>query len=111
MRAQISKSVRPFRIGSPLCTLFLLGFVVLLPSVRLSAQAPEVAPLVRQWIEAQQHMGDIKVGFKLTRTLPTLKEPIVNEGRFWRLADGRGCCSGTAVAGFATVPSSCWPCR
>lgn len=60
-----------------------------LAAARLPAQTSEVPPLVRQWIEAQQHMGDIKVGFKLTRTLPTLKDPIVNEGRFWRLADGR----------------------
>lgn len=64
-------------------------FFLLSVSVHLQAQTPEVPPLVREWVEAQQHMGDIKVGFKLTRTLPTLKDPIVSEGRFWRLADGR----------------------
>ena len=63
--------------------------LVLCAGVRAQTTTTEVPPLVRQWIDAQQHMGDIKVGFKLTRTLPTLKDPIVNEGRFWRLADGR----------------------
>lgn len=49
----------------------------------------EPAALMNDWIAAQQQMGDIKVGFKMIRTLPTMKEPITNEGRFWRLADGR----------------------
>jgi len=88
MRAQISKLVCPALAAPAPHALFFLGFLLLL-AARLPAQTPEVPPMVRQWIEAQQHMGDIKVGFKLTRTLPTLKDPIVNEGRFWRLADGR----------------------
>lgn len=46
-------------------------------------------PIINDWVAAQQHMGDIKVKFKLTRTLPTMKEPIVNDGQFWRLTDGR----------------------
>ena len=64
-------------------------FFFLFLCVSAQAQTGELPPLVQQWIDAQQHMGDIKVGFKLTRTLPTLKEPIINEGRFWRLSDGR----------------------
>ncbi len=52
-------------------------------------RAVEVPPIITEWIAAQQHMGDIKVPFKLTRTLPTMKDPIVASGQFWRLADGR----------------------
>ncbi len=67
----------------------LLLALILLGAMARAQTNPDAPPLVQQWIDAQQHMGDIKVDFKLTRTLPTLKEPIVNEGRFWRLADGR----------------------
>ncbi len=51
--------------------------------------AVEPSAVMNDWIAAQQQMGDIKVGFKMIRTLVTMKEPITNEGRFWRLADGR----------------------
>jgi len=64
----------------------LLAFTLL---VSTCLHAVEPAALMNDWIAAQQQMGDIKVGFKMIRTLPTMKEPITNEGRFWRLADGR----------------------
>lgn len=59
----------------------------LLASSCLHAVEPSV--VMNDWIAAQQQMGDIKVDFKMIRTLATMKEPITNEGRFWRLADGR----------------------
>lgn len=65
--------------------------VLLLTTYSLEA-APEpvtIPPIVQQWVEAQQHIGDISVDFRLTRTLPTLKEPIISDGHFWKLADGQ----------------------
>ena len=59
----------------------------LLASSCIHAVEPSV--VMNDWIAAQQQMGDIKVDFKMIRTLATMKEPITNEGRFWRLADGR----------------------
>lgn len=64
----------------------LIAFVLALSSC-LHGMEPSV--LMNDWIAAQQHMGDIKVAFKMIRTLPTMKEPVSNEGQFWRLADGR----------------------
>ena len=64
----------------------LLAFSLL---VSTSLHALEATAVMNDWIVAQQHMGDIKVGFKIIRTLPTMKEPVTNDGRFWRLADGR----------------------
>jgi len=64
----------------------LLAFTLL---VSTCLHAVEPAAVMNDWIAAQQQMDDIKVGFKMIRTLPTMKEPITNEGRFWRLADGR----------------------
>ena len=60
-----------------------------LASALAAAPEPATPPIVQQWVEAQKHMGDIVVDFKLTRTLPTLKEPITANGRFWKLADGQ----------------------
>ncbi len=67
------------------------SILVFLASAALCQAAPEAAtpPIVQQWVDAQKHMGDIEVDFKLTRTLPTMKEPVVATGHFWKLADGR----------------------
>lgn len=54
-----------------------------------AAPEPVVPAIVQQWVEAQQHMGDIAVDFRLTRNLPTLKEPIASDGKFWKQADGQ----------------------
>ena len=43
----------------------------------------------RTWLAAQKLAGDVRVEFDLTKTLPTLKEPIKSPGRFWNYADGR----------------------
>ena len=59
------------------------------PSVPTSAEPVIIPNIVLQWVEAQQHMGDIAVDFRLTRSLPTLKEPITADGRFWKQADGQ----------------------
>lgn len=64
----------------------LLAITLLTSTCLHAADAP---PIIVEWIAAQQHMGDIKVKFKLTRTLVTMKDPIINDGQFWRLADGR----------------------
>ena len=64
----------------------LIAFTLITSSLLHADEAPAI---VSDWIAAQQHMGDIEVGFKMIRTLPTMKEPISTEGRFWRLADGR----------------------
>ncbi len=66
-----------------------LLFLLVSPLPAAPETAPAVPPIVQQWVEAQQHMGDISVDFRLTRTLPTLKEPITSNGHFWKLADGQ----------------------
>jgi outer membrane lipoprotein-sorting protein len=63
-----------------------IAFTLLASTLLRAVEAPAV---INDWIAAQQHMGDIKVGFKMIRTLPTMKDPISNDGQFWRLADGR----------------------
>ena len=59
------------------------------PAVPATAEPVVIPLIVREWVEAQQHMGDIAVDFRLTRSLPTLKEPITADGRFWKQADGQ----------------------
>jgi outer membrane lipoprotein-sorting protein len=47
---------------------------------------PEV---FRDWIAAQQRVSDLRVEFRMTKTLPTLKESVRSVGRFWSYVDGR----------------------
>ncbi|MDB6138172.1 MAG: LolA family protein [Verrucomicrobiaceae bacterium] len=65
------------------------SFLCLATFISAAAEFPTIPPIVQQWVEAQQHMGDIAVDFRLTRSLPTLKEPITADGRFWKQADGQ----------------------
>ena len=55
----------------------------------LTAAADEVPGFFRTWLAAQKQAGDVRVEFDLTKTLPTLKEPVKSSGRFWNYADGR----------------------
>ncbi len=48
-----------------------------------------VPPVFGSWLAAQKHAADVRVDFRLTKTLPTLKEPLKASGRFWNYADGR----------------------
>ena len=43
----------------------------------------------RAWLAAQKNVPDMRVAFSLTKTLPTLKQPVKSVGRFWSYADGR----------------------
>ena len=72
----------------PMRTLSATLFLVLASVVSATPEPPKIPAIVQQWVDAQQHMGDIAVDFRLTRTLPTLKEPITADGRFWKQADG-----------------------
>ncbi|MDB6072746.1 MAG: Outer rane lipoproteinsorting protein [Verrucomicrobiaceae bacterium] len=68
----------------------LLAALFLRTSLHAAAEPAATVPsIVQQWVEAQQHVGDISVDFRLTKTLPTLKEPITSDGHFWKLADGQ----------------------
>ena len=45
------------------------------------------APLPRimlEWSEAQKSLPDMVVGFRQTRTIPALKQPVTSRGSFWR---------------------------
>jgi outer membrane lipoprotein-sorting protein len=64
----------------------LLLLTLLANAVSLSAQAPE--ELVR-WVAAQKTVSDIQSTFRLTRSMPTLKEPVVTQGKMQRLRDDR----------------------
>jgi outer membrane lipoprotein-sorting protein len=55
-------------------------------AAHVSAQTPE---LLTQWVSAQKKFADMHVPFKMTRTVPTLKEPASSEGNLYRLKDGR----------------------
>lgn len=46
-------------------------------------------PFLVTWLEAQKLVGDVRLDFTLSKTLPTLKEPVKSPGRFWNYADGR----------------------
>ena len=82
---------KPAFLCDHLITMRLLPTAIFLFLASALPAAPEVAapPIVQQWAEAQKHMGDIVVDFKMTRTLPTLTAPITANGRFWKLADGQ----------------------
>lgn len=43
----------------------------------------------RDWLAAQKHAPDLRVEFSITKSLPTLKQPVKSTGRFWNYADGR----------------------
>lgn len=75
-----------FVIRAPLLFV-LLALSCLLPAA--AAETSAIPPLFLKWIEAQKHLGSIKVPFQQTRTTPALKEPVKARGRFWRMADGR----------------------
>ncbi|MCX6875713.1 MAG: outer membrane lipoprotein carrier protein LolA [Verrucomicrobia bacterium] len=56
----------------------------------LAESAGDGLPAVfRTWLAARQTAPDLRVEFSLTKTLPTLKEPVKATGRFWKFADGR----------------------
>jgi outer membrane lipoprotein-sorting protein len=50
------------------------------------AQTPE---LLTQWVAAQKDLKDMHVPFRMTRAIPTLKEPASSQGNLYRLKDGR----------------------
>lgn len=50
------------------------------------AQTPE---LLTQWVAAQKDLKDMHVPFRMTRAIPTLKEPASSQGHLYRLKDGR----------------------
>jgi outer membrane lipoprotein carrier protein len=52
----------------------------------LQAQAPVE---LTSWVAAQKTVGDISSTFRLTRSLPTLKEPVISPGKMQRLRDDR----------------------
>jgi outer membrane lipoprotein-sorting protein len=53
------------------------------------AAAAGLPGFFRSWLAAQKDAPDMRVEFRLTKTLPTLKEPVKSVGRFWNYADGR----------------------
>ena len=61
----------------------------LIASAAHGANAPSLPAAFVKWAESQSEARDIRVPFRLTRTLATLKEPIIESGIFWRFADGR----------------------
>lgn len=66
-------------------------WLLLLAVLAAPAQQPAPKPLppvLLQWAEAQQSLGDVEVPFTQTRTTPALKQPVVTPGRFWHFSDG-----------------------
>lgn len=52
-------------------------------------RADEPLPqILKEWGEMQKKVGDIRVAFQQTRTVPALKAPVVSQGQFWRFSDG-----------------------
>lgn len=43
----------------------------------------------RAWLAAQKSAPDLRVEFRITKTMPALKQPVTSPGRFWNFADGR----------------------
>lgn len=57
-----------------------------------AAPAAPPAPLpaaFRQWMASQHQAVDIRVPFRMTRTLPTMKDRVIEQGMLWRFADKR----------------------
>ena len=69
------------------CLFLLLSLASSVPA-SLPAAPASVPPIMREWAEAQRHIGDIQVNFQQVRTVPALKEPVRSQGHFWRFADG-----------------------
>ncbi len=75
-------------------TFLLSHLFLLLPvlSYGQAASAPaapaSLPPIMQTWAEAQKKVGDIHVAFRQTRTVPSLKAPVVTQGQFWRFQDG-----------------------
>ncbi len=67
---------------------FILALGLMLPA-QAAPDAALIPPVFQEWAAAQKDIGSIKVAFQQTRTTPALKEPVITNGRFWRMADGR----------------------
>ncbi|MEZ5384743.1 MAG: outer-membrane lipoprotein carrier protein LolA [Prosthecobacter sp.] len=61
-------------------------FLAIVLCAHASAQTPE---LLTQWVAAQKNLPDMHVPFRMTRAVPTLKEPASSRGNLYRLKDGR----------------------
>lgn len=64
-------------------------FVCGLSCVQADAVGSGIPGFFRDWLEKQKTLGDVRVEFGITKTLPTLKSPVKSSGRFWNYADGR----------------------
>ncbi|MES2594295.1 MAG: outer membrane lipoprotein carrier protein LolA [Verrucomicrobiota bacterium] len=57
-------------------------------AVTLAKPDEPLPAAMMEWAEAQKDLPDMVVGFRQTRNLPALKQPVVSQGRFWRFRDG-----------------------